>query len=157
MITGHDTVLIAADPAGGPVGRFLRRWSSDPWPAMRVSIDDSPFLPFAEHAAPPPDRAEILLAADDRMVSAWDEEGYHLSPSGDGPLMLAYEPCPASRLRMLALDDPYRRTGFAYEPYEATLVAKGISLVTIVTPDQDSDFSIRAIDALATSLETGAT
>ncbi|MWK34701.1 hypothetical protein GEV43_12030 [Actinomadura sp. J1-007] len=71
--------------------------------------------------------------------------------------MLAYEPCPASRLRMLALNDPYCRTGFAYEPYETTLIATGLSLITIVTPDHDSDFSVHAIDALATSLETAAT
>ncbi|MWK34700.1 hypothetical protein GEV43_12025 [Actinomadura sp. J1-007] len=54
MISGYDTVLITAGPAGGPVGRFLRRWSSDRWPAMRVSLDDSPFLPLAEQTAPHP-------------------------------------------------------------------------------------------------------
>lgn len=94
----------------------------------------------------------MLIAEDDEMVQRWDEDGYHLSAAGTGPLMIAFEPCPVPRLRAQVLDDPYGDRGLGFDPYEVTLLGTKLFLVTIVTPDADSAFSRTAIDRLAECL-----
>ncbi|MEV2240352.1 hypothetical protein [Micromonospora sp. NPDC049891] len=49
-------------------------------------------------------------------------------------------------------ENPYQRTGLGFEPYPATLVTAGLSLVTIVTPDAESHFSRGILDALRQAL-----
>lgn len=155
MITGVDTVLLAAGPAAPAVEDLLRHQTGR-WPSMRVAVDDvagSEFVAWAGEAARlPAERAEILVARDEDMVDSWDRDGYRLTPDGDGPFQIIYERCPLSRLRVLALDDPYGRTGFAFEPYEVLLAGTGLYLVTLVTPDADSEFSRSLIDEMAARL-----
>jgi hypothetical protein len=157
LITGYDTVLVTPRPPGDPVSAFIGDLARR-WPSLRTSVDDAGFRPWsgggtAPSPALPSDEAEILLARDEAMLAAWDEEGYHLSDDGDGPLMVAYRPCPVPRLNVLALDDPYGHTGFAYEPYEVLLIGAGLYLVTIVTPDRDSAFSREMRESLTEHLQ----
>ncbi|KAB2347844.1 hypothetical protein [Actinomadura rudentiformis] len=152
MITGYDSVLLSTSPPGNAVATFVRGLSQR-WPALRIALDESEFVKWDPAIALPDERAEILLAQDEQMVERWEDEGYYLSRSGEGPLMVVYEPCPSSRLKILLLDDPYGRTGFAFEPYEVALTGPGLSLVTIVTPDSDSEFSKQAIAELTTALQ----
>jgi hypothetical protein len=153
LISGHDTVLLAPGRPGERVAAFIGDLA-ERWPSPLLSVDDADFRPWtASSPALPPDQAEILLARDEAMWNAWDEKGYHLSADGDGPLMVAYRPCPVDHLNVLALDDPYGRTGFAYEPYEVHLITVDLSLVTIVTPDRDSGFSTQMRRSLAAHLQ----
>jgi hypothetical protein len=155
MITGYDTVLISSGPAAGSIEEFFRRWSQR-WPSMLLAIEgvaESRFLEWESGVTRlPTDTAEILVARDQAMAEDWDAEGYHLSADGEGPFAVYYGPCPASRLRILALEDPYQRHEYGFDPYEALLVGPALSLVTTVTPDGESAFSRQVVEEMATCL-----
>ncbi|MEV8438252.1 hypothetical protein AB0425_12810 [Actinosynnema sp. NPDC051121] len=154
MITGFDSVVLAAARPGPALGRFLERWGRG-WPDMRVSAGDparSPFVTWRdERPVLPEARGEVLVARDERMLSDWDEHGYEVPGSSAGPFALLYEPCPAPRFPALAQEDPYAR-GALFDPYQITIVGAALSLVTIVTPDEDSEFSRRVIDGVIDAL-----
>ena len=154
MITGFDTVVVTAGRPGPAIGRFLTEWGSQ-WPDMQVSAGDPAEPPFItwRDAGPalPETRGEVLVARDERMLSDWDEHGYALPGSAVGPFFLLYQPCPAPRFRAQVQQDPYV-TGMRFDPYPVTIVGTGLSLITIVTPDEDSEFSRSVIDGMIAAL-----
>ncbi|TVT38045.1 hypothetical protein FNH05_24685 [Amycolatopsis rhizosphaerae] len=154
MITGFDTVLIAAGPAGPAVTRLLNQWARH-WTDMRVALvdhDDSGFREWSSTRQDLPQRqGTILVARDDDMVADWDEHGYKIPDSPEGPFSLLYEPCPARVFSALVKEDPYARNG-RFEPYDAAIVGHNLTLVTIVTPDEQSDYSRSIIDAAVSAL-----
>ncbi|MFI0409381.1 hypothetical protein [Actinomadura sp. 3N508] len=154
MITGYDTVLVCAQSPSRAVRRFLDRLHRDR-PDLRVAVepgDDPSFRPWGAGREIPTGRAEVLVAEDEEMIQRWDEDGYHLSPTGTGPLMISFEPCRVPRLRARVLENPYGDNGLGFAPHEVTLVGTDLFLVTIVTPDADSAYSTSVIDRLAECL-----
>ncbi|MCX4966484.1 hypothetical protein OHA98_16900 [Streptomyces sp. NBC_00654] len=136
MITGSDSVFVACGPVSGAVERFLADWSRR-WPRLRVSVGDGEEFSAWEPGAItlPETSGQVLVARDEDMVAGWDDSGYVLDPHQEGPFSLAYEPAGWTSLNVLALDDPYTRTGFGYEPYEIGLVGTGLQLITLVAPE----------------------
>ncbi|WP_285631974.1 hypothetical protein [Lentzea sp. NBRC 102530] len=154
MITGFDTVLLAAGRAGPAVGRFLEQWGRG-WPDMRISVGDPAQPPFVSWRDTRPDVpeacGEVLVARDERMVSDWDDHGYEIPGSAAGPFALLYQPCPAPQFEALVQRDPYAR-GLPFDPHPVTVVATDLSLITIVTPDDDSEFSQSVINGVIAAL-----
>lgn len=154
MITGFDSVVVTAGLPGPAIGRFLTQWGLQ-WPDMRVSTGDpaeSPFVTWRDaRPAVPEKRGEVLVARDERMLSDWDEHGYAIPGSAVGPFYLLYEPCPAPQFSALLQHDPYAG-GMRFDPYPVTIVGTGLSLVTVVTPDEDSEFSRSVIDGVVAAL-----
>lgn len=154
MITGADTVLMTAAAPRLAVRAFLDRWSAR-WPDMRVLVTGHDESGFAEWARArdvlPTARGNVLVARDAAMVEAWDEFGYELPDSAEGPFTVMYEPCPARTFHVTANEDPYAR-GMQFDPYEAVVVGAKLTLVTVVTPDLDGTFSREVIDSVITAL-----
>jgi hypothetical protein len=154
MITGLDTVVLAAGRAGPAVARFLEQWGRL-WPAMRISAGDpaqSPFVRWRDASAGIPEACgEVLVAQDEQMLSDWDGHGYEIPGSAVGPFAVFYRPCTAPRFEALVQDDPYAR-GMSFEPYPVTVVGPNLSLVTIVTPDDESEFSRSVINGVIAAL-----
>ncbi|WP_327039675.1 hypothetical protein [Micromonospora maris] len=122
------------------------------WPNMLVALD-GPFLPWRRTRAQVPAGAgEVYVARDAQMERRWDDVGYSLMEQGEGPFAVLYEPCRHPTVEIRLDEDPYDRRGFGFEPYSATLVTAGLSMVTVVTPDADSPFSRGLIDALKQAL-----
>lgn len=88
------------------------------------------------------------MARNPDMVDAWEEDGYFLGEHG-GPFAIWYEPLRQQSLKVTALDDPYGRQGFRYQPYTLTLCSKAPSLLTLVSPDAESAFSARLATAFS--------
>lgn len=66
---------------------------------------------------------------------------------------MLYQPSPQPAIEVQLHEDPYNfGLGIRFEPYSATLVTAGLSLVTIVTPDDDSPFSRGLLDSLRQAL-----
>ncbi|TXS58097.1 hypothetical protein [Streptomyces sp. t39] len=157
MITGCDTVLLAHGPVPEAIERFLGVWSQR-WPHLRIAVGDedtdvfSPWTPGA--TAWDGSTGRLLVARDEEMVAGWDETGYVLDATGEGPFSLAYEPAGWRSLKALALEDPYVRTGFGYEPYEVTLVGSGLRMITVVAPDE-GEFGRTVVDTLTACLDGG--
>jgi hypothetical protein len=154
MITGFDSVVIAAGRPGPAIGRFLEQWGLL-WPDMRISTGDpaqSSFVTWRdERPALPEVRGEVLVARDEGMLSDWDEHGYEIPGSTAGPFALFYRPCPAPSFSALVQDDPYAG-GMLFDPYPITIVGAALSLVTVVTPDENSEFSRGVIDGVIAAL-----
>ncbi|MEV4813849.1 hypothetical protein [Micromonospora avicenniae] len=155
MITGYDTVLIT----GAPVDAGIRAMLDDlheRWPGMLVAVGGEqvgPFLPWRRvRAQVPAGAGEVYVARDAEMERRWDEVGYSLMEHDEGPFALLYEPSGEPAVEIQLNEDPYHRTDFGFEPYPATLVTAGMSLVTVVTPDKGSPFSRELLDALRQAL-----
>lgn len=65
-----------------------------------------------------------------------------------GPLCLMYRRSDAGSIAVTALEDPYGRRRGRFEPYDVTLVADGLYLITVVAPDKESEFSRSVIEAM---------
>jgi hypothetical protein len=91
---------------------------------MRVTIGESEAVPFRDWdgtAVLSPGPEEILIARDEAMESHW----------------------------VLALQDPYDHgDGFIYEPYEMVVVGFGLTLLTVVSPDDTDEFTATIIERL---------
>jgi hypothetical protein len=123
---------------------------------VAVTVDESQDIEFVEWAGArtsiPPDRGEIMIARDPEMVASWDEHGYQIPGSPEGPLTILYEPCPAEKFSATVTSDPYARdAGFGFEKYDTIVVGRGMTLVTAVVPDADGDFSREMLDKLVAS------
>lgn len=156
MISGDDSAFVVCGDVPPRIERFLDAWLAR-WPELRVALEDNErdesFQRWVPGAVSLPEHTgRILVARDESMEASWDEHGYELDSSHEGPFAIAYEKAAWSVLRLTALDDPYARTGFAYEPYQATLVGQDYFLVSTVTPAVESDFSAALIKRLAESL-----
>jgi hypothetical protein len=155
-ITGYDNVLITTGMPGPAITALLDAWHAV-WPAMRVAITgalDGQFTDWpTPRAAVPGETGEILVARDKTMEAEWDERGYDPGPNGQGPFMIMYQSAARTSLRLLALEDPYDRKGFApFDPYEIRLVAPHLCLITVVTPDADSDFTTDLLERFTRAL-----
>ncbi|MBE1461548.1 hypothetical protein [Kibdelosporangium phytohabitans] len=154
MITGVDTVLLTAGRVGPAIGRFLEHWGRV-WPDMRISAGDPAQPPFVAWRDTRPDIpeacGEVLVVEDERMLSDWDDHGYEIPGSTVGPFALLYQPCPAPQFEALVQRDPYDR-GLPFDPYPVVVVATDLSLITIVTPDDDSEFSQSVVDGVIAAL-----
>ena len=154
MITGDDTVLLA----GGRVDRAIRTMLDrllDRWPDMVTAVDgvrDGVFQRWRMmRDLVPAGRGEVYVARDAAMERRWDKVGYSLMDNDEGPFGLLYRPTARSTLTVQLEEDPYDRP-HRFEPYRATLVATGLSLITIVTPDGGSPFGRRLVEALERAL-----
>ena len=149
-ITGFDTVLMAPGPAAPGIARFLDRWR-ERWPGLLVGVDGItadacvPWTPG--ELTLPPESGEVSVVRDEQMDDFWEAEGYALDRHGEGPFLLLYRPCPRQGVRATVLDDPYDH-GTGFRPYETVLASGGMSLVTVVTPDDDSPFSRDVVSTL---------
>ncbi|RZU72443.1 hypothetical protein EV384_0808 [Micromonospora kangleipakensis] len=155
MITGYDTVFIT----GAPVDAGIRAMLDDlhaRWPNMLVAPGGEhvgPFLPWrTTRAQVPAGAGEVYVARDAEMERRWDDLGYSLMEHAEGPFAVLYESSSQPAVEIQLNEDPYERRGIGIEPYPATLVTAGLSLVTIVTPDADSPFSRGLLDALRKAL-----
>ncbi|MGC5021265.1 hypothetical protein [Micromonospora sp. DT47] len=159
MITGHDTVLLS----GGRVDVGIRAMLDGlhgRWPNMVVSVSgvaNETFLPWPRSRGDvPAGTGEVLVARDTQMEQRWDDVGYSLLEHDEGPFAVLYQPSGRSAVEIKLDEDPYDRPGFRFGPYPATLVAAGLSLVTLVTPDIESPFSRGILDALRQALTSQA-
>lgn len=155
MITGFDSVFIADGSISEKIQQFLNEWLLR-WPKLRVSLDNESVDVFAEWSSSnfsiSEGSARILVARDISMEASWDERGYVLDSQEEGPFCIAYEPFRRNELRATALDDPYMRSGFRYDPYEITIVGSQLYLVTVVTPCLESNFSRTVLSGVIRSL-----
>ena len=154
MITGSDTLLVAPGPVPASIERFLSRWSRR-WPQLRIAAGDENTDLFSLWTPGATVWGEltghVLIARDEEMVTGWDEAGYVLDAREEGPFSLAYEPAGWKSLKATALEDPYARTGFGYEPYQITLVGSGLWLITVVAPEEGA-FGRSIVDTLTACL-----
>ncbi|XVV10842.1 hypothetical protein ACQP2X_39290 [Actinoplanes sp. CA-131856] len=95
---------------------------------------------------------EILVVRNEAMERAWDESGYFVDSEGYGPFSVLYEKMKRSETRMTATVDPYARQGYGFEPYEVTVLGRGLSLVTLVTADLEENPSTALIESFIRSL-----
>ncbi len=87
------------------------------------------------------------------METAWDEHGYQIPGSVEGPLTILYQPSPVRVFSVEVTSDPYTQDAqFKFERYGATVVGSRLTLVTIVTPDTDSAFFREVVGNLIGSL-----
>lgn len=150
MITGYDTVLITSTPVDAGIRAMLDDLNGI-WPNMLVAFGGEHVgpLPWRRTRAQVPAGAdEVYVARDAEMERRWDDVGYSLMAQAEGPFAVLYQPSSQPAVEIELNEDPYRPRGLGFEPYPATLVTAGLSLVTIVTPDADSPFSRGLIEAL---------
>lgn len=146
--------------AGGRVDRAIRTMldrQREKWPEMVAAlhgVDDGEFQPWhAVRDKMPKAEGEVYVARDAEMEQRWDIVGYSLMDHGEGPFGVLYRPAPLSTVDVQLEQDPYDHPyGHGFEPYPATLVTTGLSLITIVTPDNDSPFGRRLMEALGRAL-----
>ncbi len=153
MITGDDSVVVVGAEPMEAVRKFLDRWS-ERWPGMRVAVegaDESGFLPWSRGRLDlPVGTGEALVVRDVAMEAAWDEKGYVRDELGEGPVAIYYRPFARRTAQVLAMQDPYDHgDDFIFEPYPMLMVAKGLSLVTVVTPDEAPDFTADVVETFA--------
>ncbi|MFI9582111.1 hypothetical protein ACIHCQ_09745 [Streptomyces sp. NPDC052236] len=154
MITGSDFVFVARAPVSVAIERFLDDWLVA-WPWLRVASGaegaDGVFFPWVSGAVKlPEETGHLLVTRDEAMVAGWDDTGYALDSRQEGPFSLMYEPVGWESLDVMALSDPYRRTGFGYEPYEISVVGAGLQMVTVVAPES-GPFQQAVLDRLLAS------
>lgn len=62
---------------------------------MQVAVEGEKAESFQEWASAsvsmPRNAAIILIARDDQMISRWDDYGYAIDATGEGPLMVSYQ------------------------------------------------------------------
>ncbi|WP_329385640.1 hypothetical protein OG625_25900 [Streptomyces sp. NBC_01351] len=135
MITGDDHVFVVHGPPAPAIARFLASWAEDR-PGLRVAfVGGDGFHPWAPAGLElPEEAAELLVARDESMPGWWDDHGYRLDGSGEGPFSVLYEKASWESLRVTAMEDPYGDEGFRHTPYDVRLLGAGFSLVTVVTP-----------------------
>ncbi|WP_433495869.1 hypothetical protein ACQP26_13295 [Micromonospora sp. CA-248089] len=155
MITGYDTVFIT----GAPVDAGIRVMLEDlhaRWPNVLVALGGDhvgQFRPWrTTRAQMPAGAGEVYVARDAEMERRWDDLGYSLSEHAEGPSAVLYEFASQPAVEIQLNEDPYERRGVDIDPYPATLVTAGLSLVTIVTPDADSLSSRGLLHALRQAL-----
>ncbi|SCG69547.1 hypothetical protein GA0070613_4627 [Micromonospora inositola] len=155
MITGHDTVFVTGAPVDAGIRTMLDVLHCR-WPNMLVAVSgvaDDVFLPWqTSRNDVPAGTGEVLVARDAQMEQRWDEVGYSLMEHDEGPFALLYQPSGRTTVQIQVDEDPYGPSGFRFEPHSATLITAGLSLVTVVTPDAESPFSRRILDALRQAL-----
>lgn len=120
-----------------------------------VSDDESgDFAGWPDIRRTVPDLAgELLVAKNQEMAVLWTEYGYDIPNSVEGPFCILYEPARVKSFKALVRSDPYGRDrGQLFEPYEVAVVASGLFLVTVVTPDPELDFSQKVIEGISGSL-----
>lgn len=151
VITGFDRVVVVPGRASVVVECFLECWRGR-WPGLRVAVDTdetgaefSPWLPGRHRLPDGP--ADVLVSRDAGMEEFWDAEGYALDGKREGPVAFFYQLARWRALKLTTLEDPYPYEGCRHEPYPVTLAGAEFSLVTIVTPDEESDFSRSVLDA----------
>jgi hypothetical protein len=158
VVSGEDSVFLVAGSPAGAIRRFLSDLESR-WPEVRVWVDgsdDDSFRPWGP--APiviPEDSGTILIARDEKMVREWDDLGYTLDSSGEGPMQVIYELANWNSLDVKVMQDPMEQSGFRFEPYEATLAGSGFYMVSLVTPPLESEFSAEMIKKLRDFLAAG--
>lgn len=147
MISGYDGVLVGRSPAGPGVRAMLDEMHTR-WPGMLVGRSAAttagigPFLPWLQvRDQVPAEAGELYVARDAGMEQDWDESGYDLRDDGEGPFAVLYQPSPRSTTAIRFEQQPYSDQGLGFDPYEAVLVTAGLSLITLVTPDEESLFS----------------
>ncbi|MEV6850923.1 hypothetical protein [Actinoplanes sp. NPDC051411] len=147
MISGYDSVVIARSPAGAGIRAMLDGVHAR-WPGMLVGRSEAemagigPLLPWRQaRGGVPAEAGELYVARDARMKKDWDEFGYDLGDDGEGPFAVLYGPSPRPTTAIRFEQEPGEDQGFRFDPYEAVLVTAGLSLVTIVTPDEEGSFS----------------
>jgi hypothetical protein len=157
MITGYDSVLLAKTPVGPGIRTMLDRLHTR-WPDMLVALAEKgtpvgPFEPWRRtRAAVPADAGELYVARDAAMEQRWDDLGYALMEGGEGPFAVLYQPSPQRTVAIRLNEQPYEQNGFRFDPYDAVLITAGLSLVTVVTPDEGSPFSRSLLDSLSQEL-----
>ncbi len=155
MITGYDTILITGAPVDAGIRAMLDGLHGT-WPSLVVALGGEhvgPFLPWrSRRGQVPAGTGEVYVARDAEMEQRWDDVGYSLMEQAEGPFAVLYQPASQPAVEIQLNDDPYERKGFGFDPYPATLVTAGLSLVTVVTPDADSPFSRGIINALSQAL-----
>ncbi|WFE47694.1 hypothetical protein [Verrucosispora sp. WMMD1129] len=155
MITGYDTVLITAAPVDAGI-RVMLDDLHGRWPNMVVALGGDhvgPFLPWrTTRAQVPAGAGEVYVARDAEMERRWDDLGYSLMEYAEGPFAVLYQPSSQPTVEIQLNEDPYGPGGFGFEPYPATVVTAGLSLVTLVTPNADSSFSQGLLNALRQAL-----
>ncbi|MGS2620039.1 hypothetical protein ACVCAH_37050 [Micromonospora sp. LZ34] len=155
MITGYDTVLITGARVDAGIRAMLDGLHGR-WPNMLVALGGEhvePFLPWRRTRAKVPAGAgEVYVARDAEMERRWDDVGYSLLEHAEGPFAVLYESASQPAVEIQLNEDPYERRGFGFDPYPATLISAGLSLVTVVAPDADSPFSRGLLDALRQAL-----
>ncbi|GAA4578794.1 hypothetical protein GCM10023176_55350 [Micromonospora coerulea] len=155
MITGHDTVFVTGAPVDAGIRAMLDALHRQ-WPNMLVAVSgvaDGVFLPWlTSRNDVPAGTGEVLVARDAHMEQRWDEVGYSLMEYDEGPFAVLYQPSGRTAVEIQVDEDPYGRSRSGFEPHSATLVTAGLSLVTVVTPDLESPFSRRILDALRQAL-----
>jgi hypothetical protein len=141
---GYDTAYLHAGDDAAAVGRFLDAVAVL-WPDMHVSVTDEPFEPWPRPL--PATKTVVLVARDNAMVDGWDDGGYALDHTGEGPFAIWYgsEVVP---VRVTLQENPFGPSEFGFDPYDA-MVTGGFSMITIVTPDAESPFSNRIRGSLA--------
>ncbi|MFU8872888.1 hypothetical protein [Micromonospora sp. SL4-19] len=157
MITGHDTVLVARGPVNGMFASLLDDLSVR-WPDLRFSALPPGHVSFSRWRGQvsdlPEDRADLLVAVDEGMLDHWEECGYELRGDGCGPFGVLYRPAPWSTLPIKFIADPYEHGIGIFEPYDGILVGGGYHLVTVVTPDEDSEFSQQLLRSITRHMGT---
>jgi hypothetical protein len=138
---GYDTVFVTAAPVHVGIQAMLDDLHRQ-WPDMVVAIGEAgAFTTWTvARAAVPTGAGQVLVARDELMEQRWDRDGWILMDRDEGPFALLYQPSPSPQVEVQFNEDPYNR-GFNFEPYSATMVMAGMSLVTVVTPDKDSPFT----------------
>ncbi|MDT3438186.1 hypothetical protein [Pseudofrankia sp. BMG5.37] len=144
MITGYDHVELVAGSGMAHVKAFLERVQKH-WADMLLAIAPGDFEPALRILpALPESKGDILVARDKEMIRRWDKDGYHLH-RGEGPFSVLYEPMGTAQIKTTLLQDPYGPSDYKFTPYEATLLGRNISLITLVLPDEGSGFSRKLI------------
>jgi|SRR5579862_8137427 len=158
MITGDDNVFLCYGDVRGAIESFLTALA-DRWCCMKVAIsaeaasDGEEFLPWDPAASRlPSDAFTVLVARDERMIAEWDESGYVLDESGEGPLAIYCSPAAHALIKVQILQEPLSRSGYSFEPYEATLAGAGCFVISMVTPPQETEFSRSMLDKMANLL-----
>lgn len=159
MTMGVDTVLVACGPVVKSIEQFFDGMLTR-WPDLRIALDEregGTFFAWRSDRRPLPlDSAYVLVARDRVMEATWDSKGYALDPSGEGPFAVAYQPCDQGTLKVRAMEDPYGRDrgGYGFQPYDVTVVGAHLYLISVVTPDEQSDFSNRVLVDLKGALRS---
>lgn len=155
MVTGEDSVFLSNGNPAAAVRAFLTDLAVR-WPSVRVWVDGSEnesFQPWASDPVQlPEDSGTILIARDDKMESEWDDRGYTLDSSAEGPLQIEYEPASWNSLEVQVLSDPLQESGYSFKPYEATVVGRGYYIVSLVTPPLESNFSKTMVERVKSFL-----